>query len=52
MLKPPRFEVRFLGAFVSGEGIAGIVGAIVTVCAMLVIYRLLIVDDLATAILR
>ena len=52
MLKPPKFEVRFLGAFVSGEGIAGIVGAIVTICALLAIYRWVVVGDLAMAILR
>ena len=52
MIKPPRFEVRFLGAYVSGEGLAGIVGAIVAVCVMLALYRLVVFGDVVGALLN
>ena len=52
MLKPPRFEVRLLGACASGDGIAGIIGAIVAICAVLALYRFVIFGEAVGALLK
>jgi hypothetical protein len=38
MSRPPRLTVKFLGIFLSAEGVLGIAGAIVVILVILLLY--------------
>lgn len=42
MSNPPRLRVKLFGTCLTGEGVAGIIGAIVAMCAMLFLYPLFV----------
>jgi hypothetical protein len=51
MPTPPRFEVKTLGARIRGEGIAGIIGAIIALFLLLLVSPILM-SWVSSAIIR